>query len=83
MNQHDHLRTIHPRGGAYLMLAYDNPINSSELAERLRVEKSMLVVPGDHFGMDQWVRVGFGDDTETLTAGLERLESLLGEFCCG
>ena len=74
------LRTITPRGGAYLMLSYDNPMNSSELAERLRVDKSMLLVPGDHFGMDNWVRVGFGDDTETLTAGLERFDSLLQEI---
>ena len=41
----------------------------------------MLLVPGDHFGMDGWVRVGFGDDTETFTSGLERLDSLLQETC--
>ena len=62
------------------MLAYDNPMNSSRLAEKLRVEKSMLLVPGDHFGMDHWVRVGFGDDTETLTAGLQRFDELLVEL---
>ena len=80
VDRHPQIRTIKPRGGAYLMLAYDNPINSSELAEKLRVEKSMLLVPGDHFGMDQWVRVGFGDDTETLTAGLQRFDELLVEL---
>ena len=77
VDAHSGLRAIRPRGGAFLMLAYDHQINSSELAERLRVEKSMLLVPGDHFGMDHWVRVGFGDDTSTLTAGLERFHELL------
>ena len=80
VDRHPQLRTIKPKGGAYLMLSYDNPMNSSQMAERLRVEKSMLLVPGDHFGMDQWVRVGFGDDTETLTAGLDRFDELLEEL---
>jgi hypothetical protein len=40
----------------------------------------MLLVPGDHFGMDKWVRVGFGDDAESLTAGLQRFDELLDEL---
>ena len=62
------------------MLSYEQDINSSELAERLRVEKSILVVPGDHFGMDGWLRVGFGDDTDTLRRGLDRLSEMLKEL---
>jgi aspartate/methionine/tyrosine aminotransferase len=76
----DSLRTIRPRGGAYLMLAYDHDINSCDLAERLRVEKSVLVVPGEHFGMDGWLRVGFGEDTDLLLRGLERMHELLQEM---
>ena len=59
------------------MLKYEHGINSLELAERLRVEQSMLLVPGDHFEMDGWIRVGFGDDTNTLRAGLDRLSGVL------
>ena len=62
------------------MLAYDHDINSCDLAERLRVEKSVLVVPGDHFGMDGWLRVGFGEDTDLLLRGLERMHELLEEM---
>lgn len=76
----DQLKTITPEAGAFLMLKYDQAINSSELAERLRVEKSILVVPGDHFGMDGWLRVGFGDDTDTLKRGLDRLSEMLLEL---
>ena len=72
-----HLRTIRPRGGAYLMLAYDHDINSSDLAEQLRTEYSVLVVPGDHFGMDGWLRVGFGEDTDVLEQGLDRIGDCL------
>ena len=76
----DQLKTITPKAGAFLMLSYDQKINSSDLAERLRVEKSILIVPGDHFGMDGWIRVGFGDDTETLRRGLDRLSEMLEEL---
>ena len=80
VNTHDQLRTIKPRAGAFLMLAYENDINSIELAERLRAEKSLLLVPGDHFGMDGWVRVGFGEDTDMLKRGLDRLDEFLHEL---
>jgi aspartate/methionine/tyrosine aminotransferase len=52
---------------------YHRSINSTELITRLRVERSVLVVPGDHFGMDHYLRLGFGDDPEHLRAGLDRL----------
>ena len=37
-------------------------MNSTELVLRLRDERSVLVVPGDHFGMDGYLRVGFGNE---------------------
>ena len=80
VSRHDRLKTITPRGGAFLMLSYEDQINSSELAERLRVEESLLLVPGDHFGMDGWVRVGFGEDTDVLEKGLERLDAFLASL---
>ena len=77
VDQLDQLRTIRPQGGAYLMLAYDHDINSCDLAEQLRQEKSVLIVPGEHFGMDGWIRVGFGEDTDLLQRGLERIQEHL------
>ncbi len=55
-------------------------INSSDLAERLRKEKSVLIVPGDHFMMDGYMRIGTGPPTEYLLEGLERVGELLGEL---
>lgn len=80
VNGQEQLRTITPRAGAFLMLKYEHGINSLELAERLRVEQSMLLVPGDHFEMDGWIRVGFGDDVDTLRAGLDRLSHVLHQL---
>jgi len=41
---------IRPEAGALMMVRYHHPINSTILATRLRIEKSVLVVPG---GLDR------------------------------
>ena len=66
-----------PDAGAIVYARYHYPINSTELVTRLRTEKSVLVVPGDHFGMDGYLRIGFGDSPEYLHAALDRVRDLL------
>lgn len=65
------------QAGAVCFLRYDLPLDSAELAERLRVEHDVLVVPGAHFGMGPYVRIGFGIEREPLEAGLERVSELV------
>ncbi len=62
-----------PDAGAIVYVHYDRPINSTALVTRLRVEKSVLVVPGDHFGMDGYLRLGFGEPEAYLRSALARL----------
>jgi aspartate/methionine/tyrosine aminotransferase len=66
-----------PDAGAIVYVRYAHAINSTELVNRLRVEKDVLIVPGDHFGMDKHLRIGFGDQTTYLTAALDRVSALL------
>jgi aspartate/methionine/tyrosine aminotransferase len=40
----------------------------------------VLIVPGDHFGMDGYLRIGYGDETAYLRDGLTRLHDLLVEI---
>ena len=68
---------IKPEAGAIIYVRYDHPINSTTLVTRLREEKSVLVVPGDHFGMDGYLRLGFGEPPEYNRAGLDRLKEVL------
>ena len=71
-----------PDAGAIAMVRYRPDIGSAELAERLRVEQSVLIVPGHHFGIDSTMRLGFGPPEGELVEGLDRLgaafESLAG-----
>ena len=73
----DAFRLVPPRAGAIAYLRYAWPVNSLELVLRLRDEQSVLIVPGDHFGMDGFLRVGFGNEPEDLHGGLGRIDALL------
>ena len=64
------LSHIAPEAGAIAFVRYTHPIRSSELTERLREERSVLVVPGDHFDMDGYLRIGFGSDPAYLDSAL-------------
>ncbi|MCX6550035.1 MAG: aminotransferase class I/II-fold pyridoxal phosphate-dependent enzyme [Acidobacteria bacterium] len=66
-----------PEAGAIVYTRYHDAINSTVLVDRLRVQKSVLIVPGDHFGMDGYLRIGFGSETRYLRDGLDRLADLL------
>ena len=68
---------IPPEAGAIVYARYNYRINSTALVTRLRDEKSVLIVPGDHFGMDGYLRLGFGERPEYLQQGLDRLHALL------
>ena len=69
-----------PDAGAIVYVRYQHDINSTDLVTRLRDEKSVLIVPGDHFGMDRHLRIGFGDKPDYLRQGLTRLRELLTDL---
>ena len=68
---------VPPAAGAICFVRYRFPLNSSSLAEDLRSTRSVLVVPGDHFGVDGHLRIGMGNRPDYLRAGLERLADFL------
>jgi len=72
-----------PDAGAICYTHYDAPVNSTEFAEKLRVDKSVLVVPGDHFGMDHYLRLGFGNPEDELLEGLRRVREAFDELSGG
>ena len=69
-----------PDAGAICYARYRANVNSSALAERLRRSKSVLVVPGDQFGMDHFVRFGFGPAAADLEAALARVGEALQDL---
>ena len=68
---------IAPVAGAIAYMGYRLPIRSTKLVDRLRVEQSVLLCPGDQFGMGKYLRVGFGSDVEFTMKGMERVDAVL------
>ena len=69
-----------PEAGAILFARYQHRINSTALVERLRAEKSVLLVPGDHFEMDGYFRIGFGNHPGHVASALDLIGEVLDEI---
>jgi len=69
-----------PEAAAICFVRYHLDINSTEFTERLRQEKSVLIVPGDHFGMDHHLRISFGLPEDYLVPALDRIHELIEEI---
>ena len=81
MSEHrEILSTIPPQAAAIAFVRYRLDIPSTRFAERLREEKKVLIVPGDHFGLDHFVRISFGLPHDYLTPALGRIHDLLMEL---
>ena len=78
--QKDIFRLVPPQAAAIAFLRYHLDVNSTELANKLIREKSVLIVPGDHFGMDKFMRISFGLTQDYLTDGLKRIQQLVTEI---
>ena len=70
------LSTVPPRAGAIALVRQGFGVASATLAERLLREQSVLIVPGEQFGMEGYLRIGFGYDRQQLRAGLDRTSAL-------
>ncbi len=79
--QNGRFHLVPPQAGGMAFLRYDFgvPVNSTKLAEWMRTERSLLIVPGDAYGLDGFIRLGIGEEHAKLEDGLARLESGLAE----
>jgi aspartate/methionine/tyrosine aminotransferase len=76
---HPYFRYVRPVAGAIAYVGYDLPIRSPALAERIRTEQSVLLVPGAMFGLKKGIRFGFGYDIEYTMKGLARVDDTLAD----
>jgi len=76
----DNFSMVTPKAGGMAFIRYNMDINSRELANRLRMEKSVFIMDGDCFGMDHYFRLGFGAEKNYLLAGLNRIDEFMKEI---
>ncbi|HTU35789.1 MAG TPA: aminotransferase class I/II-fold pyridoxal phosphate-dependent enzyme [Candidatus Acidoferrum sp.] len=70
---------IPPRAGAIAWVGLRHGENSAQMAEELRARKSILIVPGEQFGIESHLRFGFGGEVEQLKQALARFDDYLNE----
>jgi len=68
-----------PSAATVVFPRLDGVEDTSAFTDRLLRERDTAVVPGRFFDAPAHFRIGFGGDTETLRAGLDRLASALDE----
>ncbi|MEO0410515.1 MAG: aminotransferase class I/II-fold pyridoxal phosphate-dependent enzyme [Pseudomonadota bacterium] len=71
----DLLTFTKPQIGGVAFVGYNLDINSTALVDRLLHEKSVLIVPGDAFGLDHHVRIGYGHPK--LPDGLTHIDQVM------
>ncbi len=62
-----------PDAAAITFLKYDLPIGSEAWMRTLRDERSVLIVPGAHFGLEHHIRLSFALPEPQLLDGLARI----------
>ncbi len=62
-----------PRAGALCLVRYGSATPSYPLCDRIRVNQSVLIVPGEHLGLEGFLRLWLGGKPEFLTEGLRRI----------
>jgi hypothetical protein len=68
---------LRPVAGAIAFVRTHLPIGSAELVERIREERSVLLVPGEMFGIDNGIRFGYGYDIDHTLKGLALVSEIL------
>ena len=69
---------VPPQSGGMAFLRYDSGVNSTELVTHMRDEEGLLVIAGDCFGMDGYLRIGIGGESTQLKIGLGRIDNVIG-----
>lgn len=62
-----------PACGAICLARYRPDLSALDLVEEIRRRQDILLVPGDHFGLPQHIRFGYGNEREELERALQAL----------
>jgi aspartate aminotransferase len=74
------IKPVLPSGAFYIFFDISKTgLTSGNFANRMLEEKYVSIIPGEGFGMDNFVRMSFATSMEQLMKGMDRLEEFLGK----
>jgi aspartate/methionine/tyrosine aminotransferase len=79
LGAHNGWSWVVPQASGMAFLRYDMDIASETFVDGLRRAKSVLVCAGSWFGIEGYIRVGFGVDPHHLESGLVGIDEYLSE----
>ncbi len=63
-----------PQAGAICLVKYRQAVGALDVVERVRAEYDVLLVPGDHFGLPNHLRFGYGEELHHFKDALAETE---------
>lgn len=71
---------VKPKAGTTAMLHLDTAMTARAFCVDLLQETGVLLTPGDAFDMEGYVRIGYANSPDILTAGLEKMSAYLAKL---
>jgi aspartate aminotransferase len=72
-----------PNGAFYFFIPINKTnLNSIDFAEKLLIEEKVAVVPGIAFGMENYIRLSYSLDKDSLIKGMEKFISFFKKNSC-
>ena len=68
---------VKPKGGTVTLLKYDLVMTSEAFCKTLVDETGVMLMPGSALNMEGTVRIGFGNPTDVMKVGLQKLSGFL------
>ncbi len=68
-----------PEGAFYMFLNFKD-MDSKELSEKLLEEKLIATVPGEDFGVDNYIRISYATNIENLKKAIERIKEFVKKY---
>ncbi|CUH84098.1 aminotransferase [Thalassovita mediterranea] len=68
---------VKPKSGTTALLRYDLDMSSRDFCVTLLQEEGVMLTPGSAMDMEGWLRIGYTNPTDDLTAGLARISAFL------
>lgn len=68
---------VKPKSGTTALLRYDLDMSSRDFCVTLLQEEGVMLTPGSAMDMEGWLRIGYTNPTDDLTAGLAQISAFL------
>ncbi len=68
---------VKPQGGTTALLKYDFDMPSRDFCVQLLQTTGVMLTPGSVMGMEGWLRIGYANNPEILTAGLAKMSEFI------